>query len=237
MEEQFIYTDYQSFLDYLNLNKETSFAEFQRKLIPNEKILGVRTPKLRLIAKLIARSNWQKFLYEVKGDTLEEVIIHGLVICNLKLSYIDSIELIKDFVPNIKSWASCDICSSSFKFFKDDQALSFSFLKSCLSSDDQFSVRFGIIVLMDFFINDQYISKLFPLFDDIKNDGFYVKMAIAWAISNCFIKYPEVTMKYLKADKLDDWTYNKALQKIVESRRIDDKTKDIVRSMKRKSIR
>ena len=88
-------------------------------------------------------------------------------------------------------------------------------------------------MLLTFYMQDEYISKVLLLLDSAKHEGYYVKMAVAWAISVCFIKYPEKTMAYLKKNTLDDFTYNKALQKITESLRVDKATKTVIRSMKR----
>jgi 3-methyladenine DNA glycosylase AlkD len=87
---------------------------------------------------------------------------------------------------------------------------------------------------MDFFLTDEYIDEVLKIYYSIRHDGYYVKMAVAWALSVCFVKYPEKTMRYLETPGLDDWTYNKTLQKIVESYRVDDRTKSVIRSMKRK---
>jgi 3-methyladenine DNA glycosylase AlkD len=234
MRQKFIYTDYPAYIEYLKSFAEDSFAAFQRKLIPGETILGVRTPRLRSIAKQIAAGNWRRFLADAQGGTMEEIMMQGLVIGNAKMDYKEALKRASAFVPKIKSWAVCDICGSSFRFLKEDMASSFAFLKGYLSSENEFSVRFGVTLLMEFFICDEYIDQLFPLFDNVRQEGYYAKMAVAWAVSECFIKYPKRTTPYLQSNQLEDWTYNKALQKIIESNRVDEETKDKIRSMKRK---
>lgn len=234
MQNDFTYTDYSSFLKYLNSFSEEKLAEFQRKLIPGENILGVRTPQLRTIAKQITKGDWRRFLAEAKADTMEEVMMQGLVIGSAKMEYSEGLERASGFVPKIRSWATCDICGSSFKFLKKDMTRSYEFLKQYLSSKDEFAVRFAVTLLMEFFTADEYLDRLFQIYDDVYHEGYYVKMAVAWAVSLCFVKFPERTMEYLKANRLDDWTYNKALQKIVESNRVEAETKQIIRAMKRK---
>lgn len=234
MQEVFEYTGYPAFLTYLNSFSDAKFAEFQRKLIPGETILGVRTPRLRAIAKQIAGSNWSSFLADARDDTLEEVMVQGLVIGSAKMDYDEAVNRAAEFVPKIRSWASCDICGSSFKFLKKDMAASFEFLKSFLDEKNEFAVRFGVTLLMEFFTSEKYLDRLLEIYDGIHRDEYYIKMAVAWAVSNCFIKFPERTMAYLKNSRLENWTYNKALQKITESYRVDDKTKELIRSMKRK---
>ena len=90
-------------------------------------------------------------------------------------------------------------------------------------------------MMLDFYIEDEYIDKVIEKLDQINHDGYYVKMAVAWAISICYIKYPEKTMKYLENNNLDNFTYNKSLQKIIESYRVEEDKKKIIRDMKRAS--
>lgn len=233
IDSEFVYTDYEDYLRHLYSFAEEPFAAFQRRLIPGENILGVRTPTLRKIAKRIARGDWRRFLFEARDGTLEEVIVQGLVIGFAKMDYGEAMTHVKAFVPKIKSWASCDICGSSFRFLNKDRPASFAFLKSCLSAPDEFTVRFGVILLMDYFITDESVSRLFPLFDGVRHEGYYVKMAVAWAISVCYVKYPELTEQYLTDCRLDDWTYNKTLQKMIESNRVDAAVKEKIRARKR----
>lgn len=231
--QDFEYTDYETYLQYLKSFAEEPFAEFQRRLIPGENILGVRTPTLRKIAKRIVKSDWRRFLSQARDDTMEEVMVQGLVVGSAKMDYSEAMERAKAFVPKIRSWASCDICGSSFRFLKKDIPSSFRFLQSFLGGGNEFAVRFGVILLMDYFICDEYVALLFPLFDGVRHEGYYVKMALAWAVSVCYVKYPALTEEYLGNCRLDDWTYNKALQKITESRRVDAETKEKIRAMKR----
>lgn len=234
MDESFVYTGYPDFLESLHALAEPDFAAFQRKLIPGETILGVRTPLLRTMAKQIAKSDWRRFLAEVQDGTLEETTVHGLVIGAAKMEYRDALGYAAGFVPKIKSWASCDICGSSFQFLKKEPERSFEFLEGYLSDEREFAVRFGVILLMDYFTSEEYLSRLFTLYEQVHHEGYYVKMAIAWAVSVCYVKFPEPTAEYLKTSRLNDWTYNKALQKIIESNRASAEQKRAVRAMKRK---
>ena len=87
---------------------------------------------------------------------------------------------------------------------------------------------------MDYYLTEEYIDKVLEIYNNIKNDAYYVKMAVAWALSFCYIKFPDKTIKLFKKNQLDDFTYNKALQKIIESNRISKEEKDKIRKMKRK---
>lgn len=81
-------------------------------------------------------------------------------------------------------------------------------------------------MILDYYIEEEYLEKDFEIFNNINSDYYYVKMAVAWAISICLVKYYNETISYLKnTNKLDQWTYNKAIQKALESYRIADKKK------------
>jgi 3-methyladenine DNA glycosylase AlkD len=98
----------------------------------------------------------------------------------------------------------------------------------------EFYIRFGVVMLLNYYVEEAYIEKALQAMDQIHCDAYYVKMGVAWAISMYYVKFPEITMKYLKENHLDDFTYNKTLQKITESLKVDKETKDLIRSMKRK---
>ena len=107
------------------------------------------------------------------------------------------------------------------------------FIQPYLKSTQEFELRFGIVMLLHY-IDEGHIDLLLKYADSFCHDAYYARMAMAWMISICFVKFPEKTMEYLKHSKLDNWTYNKSLQKTIESLRIDKRTKDVLRSMKRR---
>ena len=107
------------------------------------------------------------------------------------------------------------------------------FLKKYLKSKEEFKLRFALVMLLDFYITEDYIDYVLDVLNNIKHDGYYVKMAVAWALQVAFVKFEDKTMKLLENNNIDDWTYNKALQKIIESYRVDEKTKSKIRKMKR----
>lgn len=108
------------------------------------------------------------------------------------------------------------------------------FLQPYLRSDQEYEIRFGVVMLLNFYLNERYIDQVLTALDQISHEAYYVKMAVAWAISMAYVKQPEVTLRYLNQNNLDDFTYNKALQKITESYRVDPESKQMIRSMKRK---
>jgi 3-methyladenine DNA glycosylase AlkD len=146
------------------------------------------------------------------------------------------LRLIAGFIPKINNWAVCDSFSAGLVFVKKNKQRVWDFLITYSDSVKEFELRFISVMLMDYFIDEEHIDAVLKLFDGIRHEGYYVKMAVAWALSVCFVKFPEKTMEYLKNSSLDDFTYNKALQKIIESNRVDGNTKNLIRSMKRKNI-
>lgn len=214
---------------------DEDYRRFQEKLIPNQhNILGIRLPKLRNLAKEIARGDWEIFLKENPEEYFEEIMIKGMVIGYIKVPIEKRLEYIKWFIPKINNWSVCDSFCVSLKCTKKHQKAVWEFLQPYFQSDKEYELRFAVVMLLSYFLENEYIEECFQILDSIKHDGYYVKMAVAWAISMAFIQFPEETMKFLQHNHLDNFTYNKALQKITESYRIDQKTKETIRGMKRK---
>lgn len=136
-------------------------------------------------------------------------------------------------MPKINNWSVCDSFCSGFKHALNYREEVWEWLGQFLVSDREFMVRFAVVMLLNYYVEEKYINRLWELFDQVRHEGYYVKMAVAWAVSICYIKYPEVSMAYLKENGLDDFTYNKALQKITESQCIPAREKERIRWMKR----
>jgi len=211
--------------------KDEKYREFNSKLLPNiDNVLGVRVPDLRKLAKELAKGNWQNY-----KDNLyyEEIMIQGLVIGYAKLEPEKRLELLREFVPKIDNWGTCDIVCSNLKFIKQNKELVWEFIQPYLNSDKEFEIRFGVVILLNYFIEDKYIDRVLSILDKIKHDGYYAKMAIAWALSVCFVKYWDKTFEYFKTSNLEKWTYNKTIQKTCESYRITQDKKKLLRNERR----
>ncbi|WP_446899226.1 DNA alkylation repair protein [Clostridium sp. LBM24168] len=214
---------------------DEKYKEFHTKISPTKSnIIGVRMPLLRKLAKEIAKGDWREYLTTAESEYYEEIMLQGIVIGYVKVDVEERLQLIGEFIPKIDGWGICDSFCNGLKFIKSNRERVWNFIQPYLKSNNEFHIRFGVVVLLDFYIDEIYINPVLDILDKIKNDGYYVKMAVAWAVSICYIKFPENTMLYLKNSSLDDFTYNKSLQKITESLRIDNKTKLIIKSMKRK---
>jgi len=215
--------------------EDEKYRQFHSKLVPGtDNIVGVRLPRLRDLAKRLAKGDWRDSILSTKDDYYEEIMLQGLLIGYAKTDIEEILRYIASFVPKISNWAVCDTFCNSLKITKKHMEQVWEFLQPYLRSHEEFQMRFGVVMLLTFYIEDKYIDRVLESLDSAKHEGYYVKMAVAWAISICFVKYPEKTMAYLKKNTLDDFTYNKALQKITESFRVDKETKARIRSMKRK---
>lgn len=214
---------------------DEGYRQFHSKLVPGtDNVLGVRLPKLRELAKELAKGDWRGYIAVSQAGYYEEVMLQGLVIAYAKADIEEVLRYVAAFVPKINNWAVCDSFCTSLKITQRHRAQVWDFLQPYLGSQKEFELRFGVVMLLGFYIADEYIDQVLALLDSAKHDGYYVKMAVAWALSVCFVKYPEKTMAYLQNSTVDDFTYNKALQKITESFRVDKETKILIRSMKRK---
>ena len=226
---------YNKLINYLNNIVEEKYKDFNSKLVLTKyKMYGIKVPILRDIAKKISKTNIISFLDIVKSNSYEEVMIEGLVI-----SYIKEVDLcikyFNKFINKIDNWAICDTCISSMKIVNKNKELFLKQIKKYIKSKNEYVVRVGVVLLLNYYIEDSYIDLVFDIINSINREDYYINMAIAWLVSVCFVKYRNKTFKYLNDNKLNRFTYNKSIQKIIESYRVSLEDKEILRSMKRGS--
>ena len=215
---------------------DKKYKEFHKGLCPGtENIIGVRVPILRDYAKKLVKEYEIKYLLEnIDNEYYEEIMLQGMVIGLEKDENIQNIlKDIEIFIPKIDNWAVCDVFCAGLKITKKNLDEMWSFLQKYLKSNKEFEIRFGVVMILDYYITEDYLEKDFKIFDRIKSEKYYVQMAVAWAISICLIKFYNETIDYLKNAKIDKFTYNKAIQKALESYRITDKQKEELRKMKK----
>ncbi len=224
---------YQDFITYLFSLRDEKYRNFTFKLLNNDKInmIGIRIPELKKMSKMIVKMDYMSFIKNNSHEYFEEIMLHGLVVTSLKIPFNESIALFNDYIKYIDNWSCCDSVIANYKSFNKNLDAGLKYIKKYLNSKNSWINRVGIVLLLDYYIKDDYIDKIYDLIDNIKVDEYYVKMAIAWLLSTCLIKYYDKTIEYLKRTNIDDWTYNKAIQKAIESYRI--KNKDELRTMKR----
>lgn len=217
--------------------KDEKYKEFHSNLCPGtDNIIGIRVPILRDYAKKLSlKYDIDILLDNIDNEYYEEIMLQGMLIGLLKEKDFDKIIThIEKFVPKIDNWAVCDVFCAGLKITKKKKDEMRKFILKYDKSKKEFEIRFMIVMILDFYIEDKYLEENFELFDNINLDKYYVQMAIAWAISISLIKYYDKTIKYLKKCNLDNFTYNKSIQKAVESYRITKEQKDYLRTLKRK---
>lgn len=226
----------------LEQQSEVSYKAFNDKIIPGVKnAIGVRMGALKQLARTIAREDYSEYFQEINNAEpesvyYEEIMLWALTVGYIKVSPEEKLKFIEDFIPKINNWAVCDSFSAGLKFTQKNKELVWKFIQPYLKDSREFYIRFGVVMLMDYFIDEEHIKTNLDLLEEINHEGYYVKMAVAWALSVCFVKYPEITRTFFEKDtnKLDDFTYNKAIQKIRESYRVSKEDKDYLNQLKRK---
>lgn len=220
--------------EQLKILSEPQYRKFSSKLLPGtENVLGVRLPALRNLAKEISKGDWKTYLENALDDTFEEIMIQGLVIGYVKAEPSEIISALENFIPKIDNWSVCDSTVMGLKAADKNQNIFFELAEKYLKSGKEFYVRFGAVMLLAHFVNEEYISKTLDLINNTEFKEYYAKMAAAWAVSVCYVKFPKETLVYLKKSTLDDWTFNKSIQKIKESFRVSAGDKIMLEKMKR----
>lgn len=217
---------------------EPGYAAFSARLLPMVKparILGVRLPALREMARELARGDWMAYLEQARTDSFEETMLQGLTIGYLKAPAEKVLPWIAAFVPKIDNWSVCDSTCAGLKLARREPDVVWEFLIPYLQEKREYFVRFGVVMLLDHYIDEKHLESVLTLLNAADCRGSAASTAVAWALSVCYVRFPQETLSYLEACTLDDITYNRALQKIVESNRVDAKVKPILRAMRRRS--
>lgn len=225
---------YQEYINYLISIKEDKYKEFHSKLcFTKYEILGIRLPIIRKIAKEISKTNYEDFLKLTKSKYYEEVLIEGLVISTIKDETIFD-KYFNKYITKIDNWGICDSFCNSLNIVIKNPTKYFNLCKKLSLSNEEFISRVGLIIILNYFIKQEYLKDIFNILDSITSDKYYINMAQAWLICELYIYYPQETEKYLKNNKLNNFTHNKSISKIRESYRITKEKKDYLNTLKRK---
>ena len=213
--------------------QDLKYRDMQIKIIPGiepESVIGVRTPQLRTIAKEIFRSgDYKGFLDELPHRYFEENQLQAFLISGIK-DVNECMEELEKFLPYVDNWATCDQMSP--KIFKKHKEELFTHIQEWISSDKTYTVRFGVGMLMEHFLDDDFDIRYPRMVAGIRSKEYYVNMMIAWYFATALAKQYESILPFIEGKKLDDWTHNKAIQKSVESRRITEEQKTYLKSLK-----
>ena len=214
--------------------QDKKYQDFSSKLIPNidkDTIIGVKNPKLRELAKEIKDEEYiQDFLDELPHKYQEEYLLHGILL-SIKYKDIDELLLRLDiFLNYANNWAVTDIISP--KLFKKYPDKVYKYITKWCKSKHEYKVRFGVVSLLQFYLDDNYRDSELTLINSIKYDSYYVNMAIAWFYSFALIKQYDKVINLFEEKKLNKWIHNKSIQKATESYRVSDDKKEYLRSLK-----
>ena len=214
--------------------KDEKNAIFFQKISPTAKnVTGIRVPYIRKLAKEIVKDNGKDFLENYVVYSHEEFLLYGIVIAYIKAPLEEKFAYLEKYIPKIYDWSGCDIVISSFKFKENELTKVYDFIMKYRFSKNEYETRFMIVMLLNSFIREEYLDKIKDILETETFDKYYTQMAAAWLISVMFVKYREYTLNYLKHNSLDDFTHNKALQKIRESLRVSKSDKELIKTLKR----
>lgn len=214
--------------------QDLKFREFNAKLIPNmpiERVIGVRTPELRKYAReLIRNGEWKEFISELPHQYQEENALHGYILGSIKEDYEQVMCYLEEFLPYVENWAVCDTISP--KIFKKYPREVYEKIQEWVKSEHEYTVRFGIVSMLQFFLDEEFRPEMLQLAAGIHREEYYINMAIAWYFSFALIKQYEASIPLIESQTLDPWIQNKSIQKAIESYRISDERKAYLRTLK-----
>lgn len=226
---------YTTFITSLKEQSDLKYKEFNTTIAKNkEEAIGIRIPILRTIAKEIAKGNFREFLQLNQFHYYEEFLVYGFVIGYCRIEYEEFIKLTDKFITKISNWAVCDTFCTSIKIVKKNKASFWEHINTYLCSSNPWIVRVGIVSMLCYYLEEEYIDDVLKRCNTIQSDFYYVNMAQAWLISTAFIKHRNKTLDYLKYCQLNQWTFNKSIQKARESYRVTPEDKELLNAMKKK---
>ena len=212
---------------------DPTYRDFHAGLIPNispETILGVRVPALRKLAReLRGSAEAQEFMAALPHEYYDENCLHGLLINDIK-DFGATVSALDAFLPYVDNWAVCDLISPrSFKSRPPELA---AHVRRWLESSHSYTVRFGIGVLMSFYLDEGFEPAQLEAVAERCCEEYYVNIMVAWYFATALAKQPEAVLPYIENRRLSRWTHNKAIQKSIESRRIPDETKAYLKTLR-----
>lgn len=194
--------EYSNLILYLKTLKDLNYKNFQSKLIPNideDKIIGVRTPILRRIAKEISKGNALGYLKVADSYYYEEIILQAIICGYIKINNsTELLDLLDFYSPKVDNWATCDLFCSSFKQVKNYRKEFLVKIEEYIKSHNPWCIRLSLVFLLSYYLDDEYIEKALNLSDCVNTDSYYVSMARAWLVATAFSKNQNITINFFK---------------------------------------
>ena len=213
--------------------QDPEYRDFQGKLIPSQEcvsMIGVRTPELRRLAKMFAgREDISEFLDDLPHQYFDENQLHAFIISGIK-DYEKCVREVVRFLPYVDNWATCDQMSPKV-FGKHRQELA-RLAGVWIRSDHTYTVRFGIKMLMEHFLNEDFDLMYPAMVARVRSEEYYVRMMVAWYFATALAKQYDAVLPFIENRRLDPWTHNKTIQKAVESYRVTPEHKEYLKSLK-----
>ena len=225
--------------------QDLKFKAFHSRLIPTipaDTVIGVRTPDLKLIAKNFSTDpNIDKFLNRLPHKYYDENQVHSFILSGIK-DFDECIAQVEKFLPYVDNWATCDqlrpkVLGNTAGHRENLLKLVKLWMQGKLASgklvqDDTYVVRFGIEMLMNFFLDGDFKPMFLRWVAAVRREDYYVKMMVAWYFATALAKQYDATIPYIQEHKLEPWTHNKAIQKAIESYRITPGQKAYLKTLK-----
>lgn len=216
--------------------QDLNYRQFQAKLMPTvdpEQIIGVRMPALRKLAKeLKGTAEAEAFLAALPHRYYDENNLHGLLLC-ARSGYEETVAGLDIFLPHVDNWATCDLLSP--RAFRSHPPQLPGQIRRWLDSGDTYTVRFGLEMLMSFYLDECFRPEYLDWAAEVKSEEYYVRMMVAWYFATALAKQYDAALPYLTSRRLEQWTHNKTIQKAVESYRITPEQKDALRALRWKN--
>lgn len=226
--------DYQAVLQEFAALGDKKYKKFNESLIPGTATAyGVRVPEVRRISRSIIKNDPAGYLVAAQPETFEEIMLRGMVIAGMKLPIAQRLALVEGFLPLIDNWAVCDTFCGSFKLKKpEEKAAVWDFILPLFQDRREFFARFAAVMFLGHFVEDDYVEQGLRQLEAMDQEAYYVRMAVAWAMSVCYVKFPGLTLPLIQRKALPPFTQNKAIQKIRESYRVPEEDKRMLLAYK-----
>ena len=224
-------------LNALSQGNESYVAFNQRIVNTKMPVVGVRVPDLRRLARELAPGMSAADISELltaQNESFDYVLLCGLLITHARLDDQMAIDLVKQYLPRVDSWAHIDTFVEKKRRFTSE--IWWDFALECLQNEAEFTVRYGVISLMTNFLDEAHIDQVFAALRNVKHDGYYVKMALAWLYATAAVHFFELTLAELENEHIDTWTRNKAYQKMRESRRFTPEQQAVISKKKGRKL-
>lgn len=225
--------DVKQLISELKENQDLKYRKFHGSIVPEVELIGVRTPVLHQLAKRIARTDAVSYLDTYQKTCYETDVIYGLVLGYAKLPYEARVFYLYRLASLVDNWAICDLTIAKQKWIGQNREQFVRELHDLWNTAEPWKQRVVYVTLLDFYLEESYLGLIFSFCELSFQKEYYVQMAVAWLLSMALVKYPEQTEVYLSACSLDDFTYNKTLQKARESRQVAAEKKRLYQAMKR----